>query len=131
MKPDMYKGPERRKYMRLETDYAVSFLRLSEDLRPEGGVFEVIRLIDISGAGIKFVTEADMPAGTLMELRIKFPKSGKLVTAIGRVVRREQDKRKRYVIAVAFAWIAKKDKEAIDANVKKIKLEKLREETRI
>ena len=131
MKPGGYKGPERRSYMRLDVNYAVSYIKLSDDLRPIGNMVEDAHSKDISGAGVKFVTPEDISVGSLLEAHIKIPGTGKFITTIGKVVRCEPENKKLFKIALAFAWITKKDKEIIDEYVKKIKLNMLRSETKM
>lgn len=131
MKPNAYKGPERRAYIRLDADYAVSYIKLSNDLHPIGDIVEDAYSKNISGAGIKFVTSEEIPIGSFLEIYIKIPAAGKFITALGKVMRCEPDRKKVFNIAVAFAWITKKDKETIDAYVKNSKLNILRSETKM
>lgn len=131
MKSKNYKGPERRTYLRLDADYTIGYIRLSDNLQPSGGIAEDARPKDISGAGVKILTSEQIPAGAFIEAHIKIPGTSKFITAICRVVRCEPDKKRLFSTALAFAWIAKKDREIIDEYVKKIKLNMLRAETKI
>ncbi|MDD5680700.1 MAG: PilZ domain-containing protein [Candidatus Omnitrophica bacterium] len=131
MKSDAYKGPERRTYMRLDADCAVSYIKLSADLRPAGDIVEDAYSKDISGAGIKFITAERIPEGTFLEVHIKIPTAGKVITAVGKVMRCESERKKFFRTAISFVWIAKNDKAAIDEYVKKIKLDMLRSETKM
>lgn len=131
MKSKNYKGPERRAYLRLGADYAVEYVKLSKDLHPKGNIVEDARSGDISGAGIKILATEHISVGSLLETYIKMPTAAKFITAVCRVVRCEPDKKGRFEIALAFAWIAERDREAIDRYVKKIKLNMLRSETKM
>lgn len=131
MKPNAYKGPERRTYMRLNADYAVNYIKLSNGLRPIGDIVEDAYSKDISGAGIKFLASEEIPAGSFLEVHIKIPTVGKYIIAIGKVVRCEAERRKLFRIALSFAWITKSDKEIVDEYVKKIRLNILRSETKM
>ena len=131
MKSKNYKGPERRTYLRLDADYTVGYTKLSNDLRPKGDIMEDACPKDISGAGIKILAAEQISAGSFLETYIRIPTAAKIITAICRVVRCDPDKKGHFAIALAFMWITKKDREAIDEYVKKIKLQMLRSETRI
>lgn len=131
MKSNGYKGPERRTYMRIEADYDITYIRLSEDLHPTGNIVEDAHSIDISGAGVKFLASEKIPAGSFMEVHIRLPGSGRFITAIGKVIRCEPERKKLFGIALGFAWMTRKDKEMIVEYVKKGKLNILRSETKI
>ncbi len=130
MKRNSYEGPERRTYLRLNTDYAVSYIRLSGDLQPIGGVVKGICSGNMSGAGIKFFASEEIPVGSFLEIHIKMPDSRKIITAIGRVARCESEK-KLFGIALPFFWIGKEGKEMIDEYIKKLKLKMLRSEIKM
>ncbi|MBU4377093.1 MAG: PilZ domain-containing protein [Candidatus Omnitrophica bacterium] len=131
MKPNGYKGPERRTYIRLEADYAVNYIKLSNDLKPIGDIIEDAYAKDISGAGLKFITSEEIKPGALIEVHVKIPTVSKYITAIGRVLRCESDRKKTFAIAMSFAWITKSDRELVDEYVKKLKLNILRSETKM
>lgn len=126
MASDKYGGPERRNYIRLDTDCAVDYLKLSSDLKPAGDSIHSSYSEDISGAGVKLVATEKIFADSFLELRIKIPIADKFLTAIGKVVRCEAGEKGKFTIAVSFIWINKKDKDLIDEYVKNKRLEKLR-----
>lgn len=131
MKDDGYKGPEKRADMRLEADYAVDYLKLSNDLKPVGSIMEDAYSKDISGAGLKFIASEEINPGSLIEVHIKIPMAAKCITAIGRVLRCEQERKRSFAIAISFAWITKGDKELVNEYIKKLKLNILRSETKM
>lgn len=126
MASDKYSGPERRNHIRLDTDCAVDYLKLSSDLKPAGDSIHNSYSEDISGAGVKLAAAEKILAGSFLELHIKIPIVDKFLTAIGKVVRCEAGKKGKFTIAVSFIWINKKDKDLIGEYVKNKRLEKLR-----
>jgi len=123
-----YKGPERRTYMRMGVDCAVDYLKLNNDLKPMGNSINSGYTKDMSGAGISFISPERIPDGAFLELHIKIPTVNKSLTAIGKIVRCDSEKEKKFEMAVAFIWISEKDKALIDTYVKDKKLENLRSE---
>ena len=128
MKNNKYKGPERRRYMRLGTDCAVDYLKLSDDLRPAQPLVDNCYSKNISGAGIKFIANEKIPIDSFLELHIKIPTLEKFLTVTGKVMRCEKEEKGRFGIAVSFIWISKNDRDIIDKYVKNKELEKLRSE---
>ncbi len=131
MKPQNYKGPERRNYIRLEADYAVNYVKLSNDLKPIGDIVEDAYSKDISGAGLKFIAHEEIKPGSFIEVHVKIPTANKDITAIGKVLRSEPERKKSFAIAMSFAWITKNDRELVDDYVKRLKLNMLRSETKL
>jgi uncharacterized protein YxeA len=131
MKPNGYKGPERRTYIRLEADYAVNYIKLSNDLQPIGDIVEDAYSKNISGSGLKFVASEEIKKDSFIEVHIKIPMVTKYITAIGKVLRCEPEVKKLFVISMSFAWINRSDRELIDKYVKKLKLNILRSETKM
>lgn len=125
---DKYKGPERRKYMRLDADCAVDYTKLSKDLKPMYDIISDSYSKNISAAGVKFVSAEKIGTGEFLELHMKIPATNKFIAAIGKVTRCENEDEKNYGIAVSFVWISKRDKELIDDYVRNKKLEELRSE---
>jgi len=113
-----YRGPENRTYMRLHTDCAVDYVRLSEDLKPAYNVVEDSYSKNISASGIKFVSQEAVPIATFLELRIRVPSMDKPIAAIGKVLRCEKEGIKNYSIALSFIWISNRDKELVDEYVR-------------
>src|SRR3989338_5010393 len=130
MKQKNYKGPERRSYIRLEADYAVDYVKLSNDLKPIGDIVEDAYSKDISGAGLKFITREEIKPGSFIEVHVKIPTASKDITAIGKILRCEPEDKKSFAIAMAFAWITKGDRSLVDDYVKRLKLNILRSETK-
>lgn len=126
MAVDKYQGPERRNYMRLDTDCAVDYIRLSNSLKPAYNVVDDRYSKNISASGIKFIASEKMPAGSFLELHIKIPTANRFIAAIGKVVRCDMEAERSFGIAVLFVWINKRDRELIDKYVKDKKLEELR-----
>ena len=126
MASDKYSGPERRNYMRLDTDCAVDYIKLSSDLKPTRDVIDDSYSRNISGAGIKFTAVEKVPMGSFLELHIKIPTVNKFLTATGKVVRCDAEQKGKFGVAVSFIWINKKDRELIDEYVRNKRLEKLR-----
>ena len=126
MASDKYSGPERRNYIRLDTDCAVDYLKLSNDLKPAGDRVHSSYSEDISGAGVKLEATEKILTGSFLELHIKIPIVDKFLTAVGKVIRCEAGEKGKFTIAVSFIWINKKDKDLIDKYVKNKRLEKLR-----
>ena len=131
MKRENYKGPERRSYIRLEADYAVNYVKLSNDLKPIGDIMEDAYSNDISGAGLKFITSEEIRPGSFIEVHIKIPTVSKDITAIGKILRCEPERKKSFAIAMSFAWIPKSDRVLVDDYVKRLKLNILRSETKL
>ncbi|MBL7070706.1 MAG: diguanylate cyclase [Candidatus Omnitrophica bacterium] len=115
---DDYRGPENRTYMRLHTDCAVDYVRLSDDLKPAYNVVEDSYSKNISATGVKFVSNKRVPMGSFLELRIRIPSSDRLIAAIGKVLRCEADGGKCFNVAISFIWISQSDKELIDEYVR-------------
>lgn len=131
MKSNGYKGPERRTYIRLEADYAVDYIKLSKDLQPIGDIVEDAYSKNISGVGLKFIATEEIKPDSLIEVHIRIPMVNRYITAIGKVLRCEPERKKLFSIAMSFAWITKGDRELIDEYVKKLKLNILRSETKM
>ena len=128
MVANKYKGPERRSYMRLNADCAVDYIKLSDDLKPAYDIVEDSYSKNISAAGIKFMASEKIPVGSFLELHIKIPTTNKFLTAIGKIVRCNMEKKENFGIAISFIWISERDKELIDEYVKSKKLQELRSE---
>ena len=126
MSVDKYGGPERRNYMRMGTDCAVDYIKLSDDLKPMRGLINTSYSEDLSAAGIKIVASEEIAIGSFLELHIRIPASVKFLTAIGRIVRCDKEGKKKYGIAVSFIWISKQNRVLLDGYVKNKKLESLR-----
>mgnify|MGYP001616728992 CR=1 FL=1 len=130
MAKSAYKGPERRKYMRLEADCAVNYVKLSSDLKPVNGFVENSFSENISGGGIKFASKESCAVGTILELQFKIPPMKEFITAIGKVVRVDKMDKNNYEIAIAFIWIKDNDITSIDDYVKRKELERIQSELR-
>lgn len=127
MSANEYIGPERRTYMRLDTDCAIDYVKLSDDLKPvRRDLVDSSYSKNISGAGIKFLSKEKFPAGSFLELHIKIPNIDNFLIAICKVVRCEPEGKNSFGSAVAFVWISKKDRELLNAYVKGKKLDNLR-----
>ena len=90
---DKYPGPERRSYMRLDTDCAVDYIRLSDSLKPAYNVVDDRYSKNISASGIKFIASEKVPVGSFLELHIKIPTVNRFIAAIGKVVRCDMEAR--------------------------------------
>lgn len=123
-----YRGPERRKYMRLDADCAVNYLKLSKDLKSVKDVTESSYSEDISAGGLKFKATEPYVVGTVLELQIKIPLTEQFITAIGKVVRSTKKDKDSYEIALLFIWIKDKDIKVIDDYVKRKELERIQSE---
>jgi len=113
-----YRGPENRTYMRLHTDCAVDYVRLSDDLKPAYNVVEDSYSKNISASGVKFVSSEHVPAGSFLELRIRIPTTDRPIAAIGKVLRCEKEGIKNFTVALSFIWISNRDRELVDEYVR-------------
>ena len=113
--------------MRLGTDCAIDYLKLSEDLKPITEGTDNSYSKNISAAGVKILASENISPGSFLELHIKIPGINRFITAIGRVVRCNPEG-KKFAVAISFIWISKMDRELMDEYVKCKKLENLRSE---
>ena len=126
MSHEKYSGPERRGHMRLDTDCAIDYAKLSDQLTPIHDFVDSSYTKNISGSGVKFLAKENLQLGSFLELHIRIPAAEKFISAICKVVRCEPEEKKSFGIAVTFVWINKKDKELLDEYVKSKKLSNLR-----
>ncbi len=126
MAVDRYGGPERRNYMRLGTDCAVDYIKLSDELKPIRDLIDNSYSKDLSAAGVKIIVNEEIAIGSFLELHIRIPASDRFLTAIGRVVRCDKEGKKKFGIAVSFIWISKQNRALLDKYVKNKRLESLR-----
>jgi len=111
----MYKGPERRKYVRIPFSFPVRFKEItySEDGGEEHGVTKYAYSSDISEEGIqlKFIGEIDI--GNLLHLHITLPfeENCIIVTAKGKVVWGRTDETDNvFYVGVQFVEIDAEDR---------------------
>ena len=123
-----YKGPERRRFIRLDIDCIVHYVRLSKGLGPVLDFVYETYTKDLSASGIKFVAKEELLPGSILEVHIQLPSIDKFITTIGNVVRCEKLEKGQFGVAAYFLWITKKDQQLIDDYVRKKSLEKLRTE---
>ena len=128
MAESSYKGPERRKYMRLDADCAVNYIKLSKDLKLVKDIAESSYSEDISAGGIKFITSEPYSIGTVIELQIKIPPVEQFIAMIGKVVRSNKKDKDHYEIALSFIWIKDKNIKIIDDYIKRKELERIQSE---
>ncbi|TAM57983.1 PilZ domain-containing protein [bacterium] len=83
---------------------------------------------DLSGGGVKLVTEEDLPAGGVVMLRFKLPESSEPIDARGRVVLSYRDcPRGSYALGVTFVAIDARQRERIVRYVQMVQLRRLQE----
>jgi len=105
---------DRRKFPRLGTIWDMSYKTMSSE------EFSVNPLssftVNISGGGICFETQEEIPEGTVLTIELKskiFPSS---ILALGKTVWCRKDEEKdKYDVGIEFWWIGWKDKDAQQA----------------
>lgn len=127
IKPN-YRGPERRKYMRLDADCAINYVKLTKELKPANDLTESSYSENISAGGIKFISNESFQVGTILEMQIKIPTFEHFITTIGKVIRVEKKEKNIFDVALAFVWIKDKDIKAIDSYIRKKELERIQSE---
>ncbi|MDE2571962.1 MAG: PilZ domain-containing protein [bacterium] len=86
------------------------------------------RIDDISGGGVKLVTEEGLPVNAALTLRFSLPDSGESIDARGRVVLTYRDSpRGRYAHGVTFTAIDAAQRELIVRYVHRLHLQRLQE----
>ncbi|MDD4957316.1 MAG: PilZ domain-containing protein [Candidatus Omnitrophica bacterium] len=115
----MYKGPERRKYKRVQGPFHVDF----KSLTPEGQAnafcgTDIIGAHDVGAGGIRFKSKNPVNPGALVYLQISFPLFTSPVNCIGRVLRVDQlSYSKWYFVAAVFTEITTEEREKLDTAI--------------
>jgi len=116
------KQPDPRAYFRVAVSIPVRY-RLDGRIGHAAGWIN-----DLSGGGIKLVTEEDLPANSVIALRFALPDSEEPIHARGRVVLSyRDDPRGRYAHGVRFTAIDGAQREMIVRYVHKLQLMRLQE----
>jgi hypothetical protein len=82
----MDKIPEKRKYVRIEKPYLISFRIKPCDGMPTQG-WDVIPIINLSAGGIFFYSKTDLEVGTILDLKIDFSLVHPSIICVGKVIR--------------------------------------------
>ncbi|MCL6639437.1 MAG: flagellar brake domain-containing protein [Firmicutes bacterium] len=113
--PERLTRVQRRNHVRVPATLEIR-LREATDGAASGGGFDeqgetIVKSINISAGGLKFLAEKKYPAGTVLMVRFSLPKDGGIVyiDARAKVVRCENvgdDDKGRYAVAVKFVKIS-------------------------
>jgi c-di-GMP-binding flagellar brake protein YcgR len=115
-----YRGPERRKYLRIPSHCIVRHIRLSDKLRPLAKFIMKSYMRDICAAGIKFVVREKMPLHTVIEFQFNLPGIKNTIDGVGEVVRiKPRSDKRSYNVGMKFVWIQQRNAELIDRYVRK------------
>ena len=110
-------GENRRSFHRIAASLRGGYRAPSRQEHP-------LRTVDISEAGIRFVTDRALPAGTLLELRLEIPGDPKAIGAAGRVVHSMASADGRFEVAVRVAAIETEDRLALARHIASLREEK-------
>ncbi len=105
-----YPAQNSRQFKRFRADYLVKYHLAGSNEAPA-----VSNIKDVSAGGVKFWSDQFLPLGTLLKLSILIPPIGRILEALGRVVRVRQAKEGSiYYTGVAFLEVPKADQEALN-----------------
>jgi len=94
---------DKRKYARLRAYHLVKYKILGDDQR---GSFVLASLEDVGGGGVRIFVEENIPASTILELKINFPSLTAPIFTLARIVWSKQiSKSGRYLLGAKFIEI--------------------------
>ncbi|MEW5692152.1 MAG: PilZ domain-containing protein [Candidatus Hydrogenedentota bacterium] len=104
-----YTGPERRKYFRIEHKLITYYLTS----RVMGDIGEGTVTKNISGNGLLFQTDENIPVGTIIKIEIHLPDQRPPIVTQARVVWVEELEEKKYDWGICFTDISREDQQRI------------------
>lgn len=107
---------ERREFLRIDDIVPVSYKKLTKPLDP-GDPYSASRR-DISGGGIRLISEEELPKETILELKFQLPdvSSPTVITVLGEVVwvqKIVEEGKTKYASGVAYVNIAESERKKI------------------
>ena len=99
-------GRSRRSFPRFRAVLDGSFRVLGDGSRP-------LRTVDVSEAGLLFVTDDPLPVGSLLEFQLDLPENRGAIPGVGRVVYAIERERGRFEVAVRLVGIEPRDRQLL------------------
>ncbi len=117
----MYKGPEKRKYKRIEEPYVVRFQIINfKSVYIFPANWDMVALKDISVGGTSFNYNDNLGIDSFLNLKIDLPASTLPINCVGKIIRIEQPQpNSMFRIAAEFTEISEQEKEMINTTVEK------------
>ena len=115
---------DKRIYDRLDTKISIRYkaFKSLEDLTKRTGVvpetFSICK--NISGGGLLFVSNEEIPAGFTLSLKIELPDGENPIETLAKVIRTEKNDDGHYDVAVCFLDMASGDRLRLDKYVKEV-----------
>jgi len=102
-----YSPPERRQFVRINTNFVVSYYVYPGELNKT----DMTLTQNVSLGGICFTTNKNFPMGTILHITLRLPKVDHLIDVLAEVVYVQQEKNKKLLfdIGVKFIKVANKD----------------------
>ncbi|HEX3033457.1 MAG TPA: PilZ domain-containing protein [Bacillota bacterium] len=112
-RPDHINRSQRRNFVRIDVNVPIDYCQGDEENIFLAKNFSTVTR-DLSGGGVKFESEVNLPVGTILDVVLTIPGKSK-VAAVGQVVRCFPlgGLRPKYSIGLEFIVIEKKDREQI------------------
>lgn len=105
-----------RQFARLKAHYLVKYKKETDNLKASKN--RIASLRDISGGGVLFRAEDDLPISGTLDLQINFVPARKVISALAKVVwTRELKKSANYEVGASFIKIDPEDQKAIVKHV--------------
>lgn len=107
---------ERREFLRVDDIVPVTYRKLTKPLDPKDPRNAMRK--DISGGGVRLITDEELPKGTVLELKFQLPDvhSPTVITVLGEVVwtqKIQEEGKTKYASGVAYVNIAESERRKI------------------
>jgi c-di-GMP-binding flagellar brake protein YcgR len=108
-----YKGPERRRYKRINKPYMVRF-------KPRDAAedeWDMVAVLNFGAGGALFYYNKDLKKGSILDVKINFTQSKPVINCTAKVLRSEKVPAGMYLIALNFIDIQKSDQDFLQGSI--------------
>ncbi len=102
-----YSPPERRQFVRINTNFVVSYYVYPGELNKT----DMTLTRNVSLGGICFTTDKNFPKGTILHVTLRLPKVNHLIEVLAEVVYVKQEKNKKLLFDIGIKFIKVEDKD--------------------